>query len=308
MSQPIETVDPAAVATVAPLPTRRGQWLGRLWRNRNGRVGLFIMGVLALLALLAAVKLTPYSPIAQHPDDQLVPPSSTYWLGTDQFGRDVASRIAAGLLASLRVAVISVAIATVLGATAGIVAGYFGGWTDRIIGRLTDVLFAFPAILLALAIVAALGRGWFNTAIAIAVVYLPIFVRVARGPVLSVRSMDYIRAGKVLGYSPPRLLARHVLPNVAAPIIVQVALALSWAILTESGLSFLGLGTQPPEPSLGLMVSDARTLFDRAWWLLVFPSLAIVLAVTGLNLLGDGLRDVLDPTRAAGKAGRRRRR
>jgi len=302
VSQPIQTIESVRVA----VPGRRGQWLTRLWHNRNGRVGLLVMGVLALLALLAAVGLTRYSPIAQHPADQLVPPSSTYWLGTDQFGRDVAARIAAGLLASLRVAVISVAIAAVLGSAGGIIAGYFGGWTDRIIGRVTDVMFAFPAILLALAIVAALGRGWFNTAIAIAVVYLPIFVRVARGPVLSVRSMDYIRAGKVLGYSPPRLLARHVLPNVAAPIIVQVALALSWAILTESGLSFLGLGTQPPQPSLGLMVSDARTLFDRAWWLLVFPSLAIVLAVTGLNLLGDGLRDVLDPTRAADKPRRRR--
>ena len=295
-----------AVETDVPAVAPRGQWLGRLWHNRSGRVGLIIMGVLLLVALLAAFGLTRYTPVAQHPVDRFAPPSASYWLGTDQFGRDVASRVAAGLFASLRVAVISVAIATVVGAAAGIVAGYFGGWTDRIIGRLTDVLFAFPAILLALAIVAALGRGWLNTSIAIAVVYLPIFVRVARGPVLSVRSMDYIRAGKVLGYSPPRLLARHVLPNVAAPIIVQVALALSWAILTESGLSFLGLGTQPPEPSLGLMVSDARTLFDRAWWLLVFPSLAIVLAVTGLNLLGDGLRDVLDPTRSAARTRRPR--
>ncbi len=296
-----------AVETGAPPVAPRSQWLGRLWHNRSGRVGILIMGVLLLVAVLAAMGLTRYTPVAQHPVDRFSPPSASYWLGTDQFGRDVASRVAAGLFASLRVAVISVAIATVIGATAGIVAGYFGGWTDRILGRVTDVLFAFPAILLALAIVAALGRGWFNTSIAIAVVYLPIFVRVARGPVLSVRSMDYIRAGKVLGFRPLRLLSRHVLPNVAAPIIVQVALALSWAILTESGLSFLGLGTQPPEPSLGLMVSDARTLFDRAWWLLVFPSLAIVLSVTGLNLLGDGLRDVLDPTRSAAKSRRRRR-
>jgi peptide/nickel transport system permease protein len=163
------------------------------------------------------------------------------------------------------------------------------------------MLFAFPAILLALSIVAALGRGWINTVIAIAIVYTPIFVRVARGPVLTVRELEYVKAGRVLGFRPARLLFRHVLPNVTAPIIVQIALALSWAILTESSLSFLGLGTQPPDPSLGLMVSEARTLFARGWWLMVAPASAIVLSVVGLNLLGDGLRDVLDPTRSEGR-------
>ncbi len=288
-----------AVADAITLPRQRESgWVRRLWRNRNGRVGLLIVGALALCGAVAAVGLLPHPPVLPHPADRFAPPSATYWLGTDQFGRDVASRVATGVLASLRVAVLSVALATVVGSACGIVAGFFGGWADRIIGRVTDILFAFPAILLALAIVAALGRGWLNTAIAIAVVYTPIFVRVARGPVLSVRESDYIKAGRVLGFSDPRLLFRHVLPNVTAPLIVQVALALSWAILTESSLSFLGLGTQPPEPSLGLMVSEARTLFDRAWWLLVFPSVAIVLSVIGLNLMGDGLRDVLDPMRA----------
>ncbi len=297
----------AAADTVPVLAGRRDGWGRRLWRNRNGRVGVVVVGCLLACAAVAGLGLTPYPPIEPHPVDRFAPPSGRYWLGTDQFGRDVASRIAAGMLASLRVAALSVALATVVGGLMGIVAGFFGGWLDRVVGRVTDVLFAFPAILLALAIVAALGRGWTNTVIAIAVVYTPIFVRVARGPVLSVREMDYIRAGRVLGFSPRRLLFRHVLPNVAAPLIVQVALALSWAILTESSLSFLGLGTQPPEPSLGLMVSESRTLFVRAWWLLLFPSLAIVLAVIGLNLLGDGLRDVLDPTRApAGGPARRR--
>jgi peptide/nickel transport system permease protein len=290
----------AEPSTAVPdfVPVRRVQLWAGLWSVRNGRVGLIVMALLVLCALAAALGLTPYDPIAQDTEARLVGPSSSHWLGTDQFGRDVASRVAAGLLASLRVAVLSVALAAAIGSAAGIVSGYFGSWSDRVIGRLTDILFAFPAILLALAIVAALGRGWFNTVIAIAVVYLPIFVRVARGPVLSVREMDYIRAGRVLGFGTTRLLRRHVLPNVSAPIIIQIALALSWAILTESGLSFLGLGTQPPDPSLGLMVSEGRTLFDRAWWLLVFPSVAIVLAVTSLNLLGDGLRDVLDPTRS----------
>jgi len=178
-----------------------------------------------------------------------------------------------------------------------VAAGFFGGWVDAIVMRVSDVLFAFPAILLALAIVSALGSGWFNTAIAIAIVYVPIFARVARGPVLALQDADFIRAGRVLGFSSPRLLFRHIVPNVASPVIVQVTLSLSWAILTESGLSFLGLGTQPPEASLGLMVSDARALAATAWWTLAGPAVFITLAVVGLNLLGDGLRDALDPTR-----------
>jgi len=270
----------------------------KLWRNPNGKVGLIIVGLLTLVSLLALVGLTPADPIAQEPSIRFAPPTAEHWLGTDQFGRDVASRVMLGVLASMRVAVIAVAIAAAVGSLAGIVAGFIGGWPDRLIGRSTDMLFAFPAILLALTIVAVLGRGWVNTVIAIAIVYTPIFVRVARGPVLTVRESDFVKAGRVLGFGSGRLLFRHVLPNVTAPIIVQIALALSWAILTESSLSFLGLGTQPPEPSLGLMVSDARTLFARAWWLMVAPASAIVVAVVGLNLLGDGLRDVLDPTRS----------
>lgn len=269
--------------------------LRRVWRDRNGRVGLAVTGGFLLLAGVAALGLSPYDPVAAHPADRLHPPSAGYWFGTDQFGRDIASRTFAGIAASLRVASLSVAIATVLGSVLGIVAGFLGSWTDAVVGRLTDVLFAFPAALLALALVAALGPGWLNTAIAIAIVYVPIFVRVSRGPALSVRETDYIKAGRVLGYSAPRLLGKHILPNVSAPIIIQVALALSWAILTESGLSFLGLGTQPPQPSLGLMVSDARNFVTSAWWTVAFPAAAIVGVVSGLNLLGDGLRAALDP-------------
>jgi peptide/nickel transport system permease protein len=240
----------------------------------------------------------PYDPVEQHPVDRLLGPSSHYWLGTDQFGRDIFSRSIEGTKSSLQVALVAVGLAGAVGTVAGIAAGFFGGALDAVVMRIADVLFAFPAILLALAIVSALGSGWFNTAVAIAIVYVPIFARVARGPVLALREADFIRAGRVLGFSSPRLLFRHILPNVAAPVIVQVTLSLSWAILTESSLSFLGLGTQPPEASLGLMVSDARSLAADYWWTLAAPAVAITIAVVGLNLLGDGLRDALDPTRA----------
>lgn len=289
-----------SAVTTDPRPTprrARRSWLARLARNRNGGVGLATLGLLALVALLASTGMVLHDPLQMNPAAALQPPSAEFLLGTDQFGRDVASRLAEGILMSLRVAVVSVALATLVGGFAGITAGFFGGWLDRVLGRLADIIFAFPAILLALTIVTALGRGWLMTALAIAIVYTPIFFRVARGPVLSVRVADYVKAGRVLGYGQMRILFHHVLPNVSAPIIIQIALALSWAILTESTLSFLGLGTQPPAASLGLMVSEGRTLFAIAWWLLVFPSVTIVLAVIGLNLLGDGVRDVLDPRR-----------
>ena len=275
-----------------------GPFLRAMVAERNGKIGAVLLGLVVLLSLVAIVHLTPYNPVDQHPSDQLTGPSGGYWFGTDQFGRDIFSRTLAGLATSMRVAVLAVALASVLGSVIGICAGYFGGWLDQVVGRLTDVLFAFPAILLALAVVTALGRGWFNTAIAIAVVYTPIFVRVSRGPTLGVAGSEYVQAAHVLGLPAYRILRRHVLPNVAAPIVVQVALALSWALLTESALSFLGLGTQPPEPSLGAMVSEARNQLTVAWWTMTFPALAIVLAVIGCNLLGDGLRSALDPRRS----------
>ena len=256
-----------------------------------------LTAVLVLGGLVAAVGLLPHDPIGQHPLDRLLGPSSSYWFGTDQFGRDIFSRCVDGTRASLQVAAVAVAISATVGTLAGVAGGFLGRWVDAVVMRLSDVLFAFPAILLALAIVSALGSGWFNTAIAIAIVYVPIFARVARGPVLALQDADFVRAGRVLGFSSPRLLFRHVLPNIAAPVIVQVTLSLSWAILTESSLSFLGLGTQPPQASLGLMVSDSRALAATTWWTLAFPAAFITVAVVGLNLLGDGLRDALDPTR-----------
>jgi len=281
----------------APLAVGRGR-IRRLLSSPTGVVGLAIVIVLAVISILAALGLTPHPPLEQNPPERFAAPSTSHLVGTDQFGRDVLSRVMEGVLASLRISVVAVAIAATIGSAAGIAAGFFGGWTDRAVGLVTNIMFAFPAILLALAVVTALGRGWMNTVIAIAVVYTPIFVRVARGPVLTVRELDFVKAGRVLGFGRPRLLIRHVLPNVTAPIVVQVALALSWAILTESALSFLGLGTQPPAPSLGLMVSEGRTLVSQGWWLMAAPASAIVVSVIGLNLIGDGLRDALDPTRS----------
>lgn len=287
-----------APAPSAPAATDAGL-LRRVWRDRNGRIGLVLTAVIVVAGLLGAFGLVPHDPIAQAPEHRLQGPSGTYWFGTDQFGRDIAARVATGLWVSLRVAVVSVAVATVIGSAMGIAAGFFGRWVDQVISRFVDILFAFPAILLALALVSALGTGWGNTAIAIAVVYTPIFARVSRGPTLSVATAEYIKAQRVLGIPMRRILLRHVLPNVSAPIVVQVTLAVSWAILTESALSFLGLGTQPPQASLGLMVSDARDYLSTAWWTLVFPAVAIVVSVIALNLLGDGLRSALDPRRDA---------
>ncbi|MSZ25203.1 MAG: ABC transporter permease subunit [Actinobacteria bacterium] len=249
------------------------------------------------ISILSALGITPHDPLIQDPVNALQGPSAQYWFGTDQFGRDILSRCMDGMRRSMLVSVVAVSIATLVGVILGIVGGYFGKFLDGFVVRFSDVIFAFPAILLALAIVNSLGNSWIDTSLAIAVVYTPIFIRVARGPVLSVKEMDYVKAVRILGFSTPKVLFSHILPNVLPPIVIQVALSMSWAILTESGLSFLGLGTQPPDASLGLMVSEAQSLAAFAWWTLAFPSLFITIAVVGLNLVGDGLRDSLDPAR-----------
>lgn len=275
-------------------PVRRSV-VGAVVRNRNGRIGAILVILVVVLALMAAVGLTPYPPDAQSMTSTLQGVSLAHPLGTDQFGRDIVSMVMQGLLVSLQISVLAVLIAGGTGTLAGIVAGFLGGWVGTIIMRITDILFAIPAILLALAIVTALGPGWLNSSIAIGVGYVPIFVRVARGPVLALRDADYVRAGRVLGFSRWRLLFRHVLPNVAGVIAVQVSLALAWSILAEASLSFLGLGPPPPVASLGEMVSEASSLASIAWWTLAGPSLAIVVAIIGFNFLGDGLRDAADP-------------
>jgi len=276
--------------------TEKG-WVHYYFKSASGIVGLVLVTIMALLSIISALSLAPIDPLEQNVVDALRGPNGTYWFGTDQFGRDIFSRSIDGMRRSLSVAILSVGIAATVGVLLGVIGGFFGGWIDNVIVRSSDVIFAFPAILLALAIVNSLGNSWTDTSIAIAVVYTPIFIRVARGPVLTVKEMDYVKSVRVLGFSTPKILFRHVAPNVLAPIVVQIALSLSWAILTESGLSFLGLGTQPPDASLGLMVSEAQPLAAFAWWALAFPSLFITIVVVGLNLVGDGLRDALDPAR-----------
>jgi peptide/nickel transport system permease protein len=285
-------------AALGTRPDAAASWrtstFGRLVRYRSAQIGLFLVTLYVVVALFAPV-LAPFSPIDQHVKDRLQPPNSTYLLGTDEFGRDILSRLMFGATNSLRVSVISVAIACLLGTLLGMVSGYAGGLADMIIMRVMDLFFAFPAILLALSIVAALGPGTLNTILAIAVVYTPIFARVARGPVLATKLMEFVEAARAIGASHGGILMRHILPNITAPILVQVSLALSWAMLTEAGLSFLGLGTVPPDPSWGSMLSDSRTLMELAPWTAIFPGLAIMFGVLGFNLLGDGLRDALDP-------------
>jgi peptide/nickel transport system permease protein len=276
---------------------REKTWFSYYLKSTSGVVGGILVLIMVVISLLSALGITPHDPLIQDPVNALQGPSSQYWLGTDQFGRDNLSRCMDGMRRSMTVSITAVSIATLVGVFLGVVGGYFGKVLDGFVVRFSDVIFAFPAILLALAIVNSLGNSWVDTSLAIAVVYTPIFIRVARGPVLSVKEMDYVKAVRILGFSTPKVLFSHILPNVLPTIVIQIALSMSWAILTESGLSFLGLGTQPPDASLGLMVSEAQALAAFAWWTLAFPSLFITIAVVGLNLVGDGLRDSLDPAR-----------
>lgn len=261
----------------------------------TGRIGALIVGFYLLVALCGALGITPHDPVQQFRVDRLKPPNATYLMGTDLFGRDVASRLMAGIGQSFVIAFASVGLAALLGTVVGLLAGWWGGVIDGVFMRAMDVLLAFPAILLALLIIAIVGPGTWTSVVAIASVYTPIFARVVRGPVLSLKRRDFVDAARTFGSSQRYILSRHMLLNLVAPLTVQVTLALAWALLTEAGLSFLGLGTQPPAPSLGLMMSEARNLMQQAPWLLAFPGLTIMLGILGFNLFGDALRDILDP-------------
>jgi peptide/nickel transport system permease protein len=274
---------------------KRSSTWAAAFRTPAGIIGVILMVVVLALALLSAFGLTPHDPADQNVAESVAGPTSTHWFGTDQFGRDVFSRVCSGLANSMRVAVVSVAAAAIVGVLLGVLAGYYQGLLDRAVGVLTNVLFAFPSLLLALALAATLKRSWLTVALAIAVVYLPIFARVARAPVLTLRNAEYVIASTALGRSRLSTLFAHVLPNMSGILVVQITLSLSWAILTEASLSFLGFGTPPPAASLGGMVYEAQTLVSIAPWMLFFPGAALIIAVIGLNLLGDSLRAALDP-------------
>jgi peptide/nickel transport system permease protein len=265
--------------------------------------------VLVVVAVVAATArwITPFGVNDIDVPSALRPPSTAHWFGTDELGRDVFSRVLVAIQASMRVAVVSVAFAVVVGVAVGIVAGYRGGWVDTVLMRVVDVMFAFPVLLLALAVVAILGPGVTTTILAIGIVYTPIFARVARASTLSVRVEPYVAVSRTMGTGDGYILVRHVLPNIAGPLIVQTSLSLAFAILSEAALSFLGLGIQPPQPSLGRMIFDSQGFVTMAWWMAVFPGATIFVTVLAFNLLGDGLRDVLDPKQRTMSEARRQR-
>ena len=265
-----------------------------LLRNRVTVVSAVVLGVVALVAV-AANWITPYGVNDVDVPNALQPPSGHHWFGTDELGRDVLSRVLVAIQASMRVAVVSVAFAVVVGVAVGVIAGYRGGWVDTVFMRVVDVMFAFPVLLLALAVVAILGPGTTTTILAIGIVYTPIFARVARASTLSVRVEPYVQMSRAMGTGSLYILGSHVIPNIAGPLIVQTSVSLAFAILSEAALSFLGLGIQPPQPSLGRMIFDSQGFVTMAWWMAVFPGAAIFVIVLAFNLLGDGLRDVLDP-------------
>jgi peptide/nickel transport system permease protein len=288
----------ATIVSLAPPEERMGArprpWRQML-RTASGAVGATIVAIYLIVALMGALGLTPYSPLEQNRMDRLQGPSREHLMGTDILGRDVFSRIIKGGTNSLIVVSLSVLLACTIGTAIGVISAYSGGFTDNMAMRVMDVFFAFPAILLALLVVTVLGAGTRTTIFAIALVYIPIFSRVARAPVLALKRTEFVEAANSIGMRRWRILLRHILPNAVAPIIVQISLALSWALLTEAGLSFLGLGTPPPEPSWGQMLSESTGIAEIAPWLLIFPGAAIMLSVLGFNLLGDSLRDALDP-------------
>ncbi|MQT14180.1 ABC transporter permease subunit [Segnochrobactrum spirostomi] len=293
--------------TTASTPARRypfWETLGDVWasyaENRGAVAGLFVFLFLVAVAVFAPL-IAPHAPDAQNTAALLQPPawqqggSLDYLLGTDAVGRDMLSRLIFGARYSLFIGLVVVVLSLVSGIALGLVAGYFGGWVDIVIMRVMDVILAFPSLLLALVLVAILGPGLDNAMIAIALVLQPHFVRLTRGSVMTERGKDYVQAVRTVGAGPIRIMLKTILPNCVAPLIVQATLSFSNAILEAAALGFLGMGAQPPTPEWGTMLAEAREFILRAWWVVTFPGLAILITVIAINLMGDGLRDALDP-------------
>ncbi|HUC68486.1 MAG TPA: ABC transporter permease [Stellaceae bacterium] len=290
------------LAAAAGLPQEQRPWqraLGRLRRRRGALLGAAIVVFFVLVAIFAPL-IAPYDPLATSWSAVRKPPSWLHPFGTDEIGRDVLSRVIYGTRASLLAGIVSVAISIAFGVPIGLVAGYVGGWVDGLLMRITDALLACPFLILAIALAAFLGPDLLNAMIAIGISAMPIFIRLTRAQTLATKVEDYIEAAKAVGNPPWRIVWRHILPNILAPIIVQATLSIAAAIIAEASLSFLGLGQQPPQPSWGSMLNTAKAFLDQAPWMAWWPGLAIFVVVLSFNLLGDGLRDALDPRHSGG--------
>jgi peptide/nickel transport system permease protein len=287
-----QSIRPLTPAT--PLPARRKVGLRLALRQPAIVAGALILLLFAIAALLAPL-LSPADPLAQNIGRGLRPPSPAALLGTDKLGRDIFSRLLYGARISLLVGLAVVVGASVIGTLLGAVAGYIGGWADELLMRVTDIFFAFPALILAMAVAGSLGPSLRNALIAIIVVTWPVYARLVRGQILGLKGREFIVAARAAGTPELRIVLRHLLPNALAPLLVQASFDLGGAILSVAGLSFIGFGAQPPTPEWGVMISEGRNYLATQWWLATFPALAILLVVAGFNLLGDGLRDLLDP-------------
>lgn len=287
-------VSPLAEAALAPRPIRRTSMMHTILHQHLALTGAIIVGLFGVMALIGPA-LAPYSPTAQISAQRFMGPSLAHIFGSDEFGRDVLSRLLYGSRLSFKVGAIVVGLSGIFGVLFGMVAGYARGWTDNIITVVMDVIYAFPAVLLAIAVITILGNNVTNAILAISIVYMPPFYRIVRGSTLTVRNTVYVEAARATGASTSRILARHIFPNITAPLIIQISLTFAFAILSEAGLSFLGLGNKPPSPSWGSMVSSSYEYLRQSPWPTLMPGIAIGLLVLGFNLLGDGIRDALDP-------------
>lgn len=292
---PLLTQGPSvSLAKHIPSSSLARDTLRRLWRNPGAIMGAIVLAVIIFLAVLAPV-IAPYDPIAQDTKAIRAAPSAQHLFGADNFGRDVFSRVLYGGRMSLPVGFVAVGITAIVGVALGLIAGYYGHTIDAVIMRWVDLMLAFPGILLAMALVAILGTSLFNLMLAVGIAAIPEYTRVVRGTVLSVRETEYVMAARVSGAPDRTIVLRHILPNVLPPVIVLATLGIAGAIILGSTLSFLGLGIQPPTPEWGNMLDDGRSMLRHQWWVSLFPGLAIMLTVLAINLLGDGLRDALDP-------------
>jgi len=290
----IGTISALAAAALVPKPISQPSLIGSIRRQRLALTGAIIVAFFALLAIFGP-SLAPYSPTSQISAQRFKGPSWDHLFGSDEFGRDVLTRLLYGSRISFKVGAIVVGLAGSLGILFGMIAGYVRGWIDNIITVVMDVIYAFPAVLLAIAVITILGNNMTNAIIAISIVYMPPFVRIVRGSTLTVRNTIYVEAARSTGASTTRILTKHVFPNITAPLIIQTSLTFAFAILSEAGLSFLGLGNKPPSPSWGSMVSSSYEFLRQSPWPTLVPGVAIGLLVLGFNLLGDGIRDALDP-------------